>query len=212
MRGFHRFVMAAALVGLQAPMAAQVNVSSGVQIGVPPNVPLPIIVQQAPQPATRLEAVQAEVGAIMTVGHELLGTVAKGRVFLDVRDVRDSKGNTAGGATLHLIESQTRDERAFLDFDELPALLKNLDALLKFTANPTPFKRFEARFTTRGNLSFVAYSNSTGAIEYALQVNKVPPATISNIDSVDMLKLYALIEQAVQKLTIAGYSTPLQSR
>src|SRR5688572_21508691 len=202
MHGLRSFVMAAVLVGLTAPAAAQ-----GVQIGVPPNVPLPVVVQPAPLPATKLETFQPEPGGIVTVGHEILGAIAKARVFVEVRDMRDTKGNMAGGAALHIIESGTRDERAFIDVDELPGLLRSLEALLKYTANPTGLKRFEARFTSRGNLSFVAYSNSTGAIEYALQVNKVPLATITNIESGDMLKLHALLEQALQKLNTAGYAT-----
>jgi len=202
MHGLRSFVMAAVLVGLTAPAAAQ-----GVQVGVPPNNPLPIVVQPAPLPATKLETFQPEAGAIVTVGHEILGAIARARVFVEVRDMRDTKGHMAGGAALHLIESGTRDERAFIDVDELPSVLRNFEALLKYTANPTGLKRFEARFTTRGNLSFVAYSNSTGAIEYALQVNKNPLATIPNIESGDMLKLHALLEQALQKLNIAGYVT-----
>jgi hypothetical protein len=99
----------------------------------------------------------------------------------------------------------------FLDVDEIPGVLKSLDALLKYTANPTPFKKFEARFVTRGNLSFVAYANAAGNIEYALQVDEVPQATISNIESVDMLKLRELIEQGLQKLQMAGYSAPVPS-
>lgn len=194
-------VIAVALAGLGTPASAQV------QVGVPLNVPLPVVVQPAPLPMTKLETFQPEAGAILTVGHEILGAIARGRVFVEVRDVRDTRGRMAGGASLHIIESTTRDERAFIDLDELPGLLSSLDALLKYTANPTPFKRFEARVTTRGNLSFVAYSNNTGAIEYALQVNKVPLATITNIESPDMLKLRALLEQVIQKLNMAGYAT-----
>ncbi len=206
MRGLRCFVIAAALLWLATPAAAQPGGVSN-QIGVPPNLPLPIIVQPAPLPATKLELFQPEAGAIVTIGHELLGVIARGRVFVDVRDMRDTKGNMAGGASLSISESATREERAFIDIDELPGVLRNFEALLKYSANPTPFKRFEARFTTRGNLSFVAYSNPSGAIEYALQVNKVPLATILNIESGDMLKLHALLEQAVQKLNIAGYTT-----
>lgn len=198
MRARLSFVIALGLSGVAVPAAAQV--------GVPPNTPLPVVVQPVPQPLTRLEGFQPQSGSIMTVGHEILGAIGRGRVVVEVRDVRDTRGNMTGGVGLHISESPLRDERAFIDLDELPALLRNLDALLKYTANPTGFKRFEARFTTRGYLSFVAYSNSSGAIEYALQVNKMPPATILNVDSVDMLKLHALLEQAQQKLSIAGYS------
>ena len=195
MRGLPSFVIACAAVGLATPAVAQV--------GVPLNNPVPVVVQPAPTPTTKLEGFQAPRGVIVTVGHEYLGAIANGRVRVDVRDMRDSQGNAARGATLLLVESATRDERAYLDEDEIPDVLKSFDALLKFTANPTAFKRFESRFTSRGNLSFVAYTNTAGNIEYALQVNKVPLATIGGIDSADMLKLYSLIELALQKLNNA---------
>ena len=199
MRGPRCFMMAAALVGLTTPAAAQ--------IGVLPNSPLPIVVHPAPLPATKLEGFRPEAGSILTAGFEGLGAIGRSRVFVEVRDLRDSKGNTAGGVTINLIEGPSRNERAFIDVDELPGVLGSLDTLLKISANPTQFKRFESRFVTRGNLSFVAYSNSTGAIEYALQVHEVPLATIQNIESVEMLRLRELLDQALQKLNIAGYRT-----
>jgi hypothetical protein len=200
MRGVCRFAIAAALAGLATPAAAQV-----VQVGVPPNSPLPVVVQPAPSPVTALELFQPAGDSMLTVGHEILGGIGRGRILVEVRDMRDSTGRKAGGVMMTLVEGPSRNERIFIDFDEFPALFGKLDALLKITANPTQFKRFESRFTTRGNLSFVAYANSTGAIDYALQVNKLPVATISGIDSADMLKLQALLEQAQQNLTIAGY-------
>lgn len=200
MRGLRHFVIGAALIGLASPAAAQ-----GVQVGVPPNNPLPVVVQPALAPATRLETFQPYGFAIVTVGHEILGAIGRGRVLVEVRDIRDSNGGKAGGVMMTLTEGAARDERVFMDFDEFPTVFGQLDSLLKITANPTQFKRFESRFATRGNFSFVAYANSTGAIEYALQVNKVPLATITSIDSADMLKLRALLEQAQQKLLIAGY-------
>ena len=201
MRGLCCFVMVAVLAGLATPAAAQ-----GVQVGVPPSTPLPVIVQPALTPATGLELFQPSGDSILTVGHEILGTIGRGRIVVEVRDMRDSNGRKAGGVMMTLVDGTTL-ERTFIDFDEMPRLFGNLDALLKITANPTQFKRFESRFTTRGNISFVAYANSTGAIEYALQVNKLPVVTILSIDSADILKLHALLEQAQQKLLIAGYGT-----
>jgi hypothetical protein len=196
MRTVRHLVVTGALLGVAAPAAAQL-------IG-PGSIPLPVVVQPAPMVLTKLEGFRPEAGAIMTVGHEILGQIRRNQIFVEVRDVRDSRGNSAGGLVISLSETN-RLERAFLDVDEIAGVLKSLDALLKYTANPTPFKKFEARFITRGNLSFVAYSNTTGAIEYALQVDEIPQATVANIESVEMLRLRELIEQGLQKLNIAGY-------
>lgn len=204
MRGLRRLVFAVSLVGLPAAAAAQV--------GVPLSAPLPIVVQQAPMPATRLESFQPEAGSIVTLGHEELGAVNRNRVLVDVRDLRDSRGSSAGGLTVFLVESSARTERAFIDVDELQGLLRNFDALLKYTANPTSLKRFEARFATRSGLTFIAYTNTAGTIEYAVQAGRPLLATLLNIDSVEMLKLRALFELGLQKLNAAGYSTQPESR
>ena len=207
MRGLSLLIVAGALFGVPAPSLAQL-------IG-PENSPLPLVVQAAPVAVTKLESFRPEPGAIMTIGHEIVGGIRRGSAVVEVRDVRDSRGNSAGGLTILLFaNSANRNERMFLDVDEIPGVLKSLDALLKYTANPTPFKKFEARFATRGNLSFVAYANTTGNIEYALQVDEVPQATLSNIDSADMLRIRELIDQGLQKLQMAGYSagTPPASR
>jgi hypothetical protein len=201
MRGLSLLVVAGALFGVPAPSMAQL-------IG-PENSPLPLVVQAAPVAVTKLESFRPEPGAIMTIGHEIVGGIRRGSAVVEVRDVRDSRGNSAGGLTILLVAATTRIERMFLDVDEIPGVLKSLDALLKYTANPTPFKKFEARFVTRGNLSFVAYANVTGNIEYALQVDEVPQNTLSNIDSADMLRIRELIEQGLQKLQMAGYSAGL---
>jgi hypothetical protein len=204
MRGVRLLAIAGALLGVPALAAAQMILSE--------NRPVPTVVQAAPVAVTKLEGFRPAAGAIMTIGHEILGSIRR-NATVEVRDVRDSQGNSAGGLTITLVDqaSSGRFERTFLDVDELPGILKSLDGLLKYTANPTPFKKFEARFVTRGNLSFVAYSNVAGNIEYALQVDEVPQATVANIESVDMLRLRELIEQGLQKLNMAGYGAPAAS-
>lgn len=200
MRGLRCFVIATVLAGLPAPVSAQV--------GLPLSSPLPTVVQQAPMPATRLESFQAEAGSVVTLGLEDLGTVARSRISVDVRDLRDSRGNSAGGLTVFLLDaaSSTRYERAYIDVDELQGLLRGLDALLKYVANPTTLKRFEARFSTKSSLTFIAYTNSAGAIDYAVQAGRPLLATVTNIDAVEILKLRGLVELGLQKLNTAGYT------
>lgn len=192
MHGLRRFVSAASLVVLVTPLMAQV--------AVPTPAPLPLVVQPAPAPSTKLEGFQPDAGAVVTLGYEELGTIARGRVSMDVRDLRDTKGNTAAGVTVFVTETSSRLERSFVDADEIPGVLKGLDALLAVTANPTPLKKFEVRFTTRSSLAFVAYSNAAGTIDYAIQAGRPWPATLLNIDGADMIRMRGLFELALQKL------------
>jgi len=46
-----------------------------------------------------------------------------------------------------------------VDADEVGELLKGFDALLEVKANPTQFKNFEVRYTTRGELQLTAFSS-----------------------------------------------------
>ena len=211
MRGLRRFVIATVLVGLPA--------SASAQVGVPLSSPLPTLVQQAPVAATRLEGFQPAADSRVTLGHEDLGTVARNRVSVDVRDLRDSRGNSAGGLTMFLLDNQNtapassaRNERAFIDVDELQGLLRGIDLLLKYMTNPTTYKGFEARYSTKSGLTFIAYVNSTSAIEYAIQAGRPLPAVVRNIDAVEMLKLRGLIELGLQKLNAAGYSVASEAR
>lgn len=206
MRALHCFVIAAVFAGVPA--------SASAQVGVPLSSPLPAVVQQAPMPTTRLESFQPEAGSVATLGLEDLGTAARNRLSVDVRDLRDSRGNGAGGLTVfvHDTTGTARQERAFIDVDELPGILRSLDALLKYIANPTTFKRFEARFATKGHLTFIAYTNSSGAIEYAVQAGRPLLAIVANIDALELLKLRGLFELGLQKLNAAGYSPGAEGR
>lgn len=170
------------------------------QVTAPLNTALPALVMPAPAPTTRLESFVPEAGSVMTLGFEELGTIGRNRIFVEVRQVRDSKGNSASGVAVLVSESPTRIERAFVDLDEIPDVLRNLDALLSIRGNPTPLKKFEARFNTRGLLSFVAYSNTSGAIEYAVQVGRPQPASILSLDAVELLKMRSMLETAQHQL------------
>jgi hypothetical protein len=111
----------------------------------------------SPPPKTKLEAFRPAAGSVLILGYDYLGSV--GRVFVDVREFRDRMGRIARGLVVEVSESELRRERAFVDADEIPELLKGIDALLEVGANPTKFDNFEVRYTTRGDLQLTAYSS-----------------------------------------------------
>lgn len=72
--------------------------------------------------------------------------------------------------------------------------------MLALTGNPTQFRKFETRYTTKGNLAFLAYNNALGAIEFSVQAGRPVQASVVNLDAVDMLKIRGLLDTAYQKL------------
>ena len=191
MHGPRRFLIAAS-IGFVAPLSAQVV--------APLPAPLPLVVQPAPLPATRLEGFQPEAGSVVTMGFDDLGAAGRGRISMDVREVRDAGGHSASGVAVFVTENPERQERAFVDADELPDLLKGLDAVLEVTGNPTQFRKFETRYVTKGQLAFFAYSNASGAIEYAVQAGRPLPVFVRNLDAGEMQKLRVMFDTALQKL------------
>jgi hypothetical protein len=144
-------------------------------------------------PATKLEGFKPAAGAVVTLGYSELGSVSG--VAVDVREMRESSGDTVRGLLVNVTESQYRNERSFVDADEIPELLRGLDALLEVKANPTKFKNFEVRYTTRGELELTAFNNAQGSIRYAVKAGRTLKAQ-RFLDADDMRKLRGMVQAA----------------
>lgn len=171
---------------------AQDRLTAGQPTQVPPN----------PPPATKLEGFKLAAGSVLTIGYDDLGRV--GGISVDVREMRDSKGTSVRGLLVDVTEGEYRQERSFVDADEIAELLKGFDALLDVKANPTQFKSFEVRYTTRGELQLTAFNNDRGAVLYAVQAGRTLKAQRVGLSATDMQKLRSLSDAASQKLATLG--------
>ena len=181
----------ALLVGvLLAPVClrAQAGGNPGRPAEVPPN----------PPPATKIEAFAPAAGSVLTLGFDELGVV--GGVSVDVREMRDARGAGVRGLVIQVSEGQYRKEQSFVDADEIPELLKGFDALLDVKANPTQFKNFEVRYTTKGELQLTAFNAFRGGIVFAVQAGRVLKAQSLGLSEKDMRKLRGMFDEALQKL------------
>jgi hypothetical protein len=157
----------------------------------------------APAPATKMESFKPAAGSVLVFGYDELGTI--GGISVDAREMHDARSIAVRGLMVEVTESQYRKERSFVDADEIPELLKGFDALLEVKANPTAFKSFEVRYTTKGELQLTAFSSSNGSILYAVQVGRITKAQRVGLGAGDMQKLRGLFDAAGQKL--AGLPT-----
>ena len=149
-------------------------------------------------PATKIEAFKPSAGSVVTLAYDELGGV--GGISVDVRELRDasSKSATVRGLLVEVIESQYRVERSFVDADEIPELLRGIDALLEVKNNPTSFQNFEVRYTTKGELRIVAF-NSRSDIKYSVDAGRTLKAS-RHINADDMRKLRGIFAAAQAKL------------
>jgi hypothetical protein len=114
--------------------------------------------------------------------------------------MHDAKGGSARGLLVEVTQSQYRSERSFVDADEVSDLLKGVDALLEVKTNPTQFKNFEVRYTTRGELQLTAFNNDKGVVQYAVQVGRTLKAQVVGISEANMLELRRMFEAGSQTL------------
>ncbi len=169
-----------------SPVAAQ---------GATPQTPM-VMAPPLP-PATMLEGFRQPIGAMVTLGFDDLGEVDG--VFVDVREIRDTRGGRARGLVVEIAGGQALREQSFVDADEIPGLLKAIDDLVAVTANPTQFKSFEIRYMTRGELGLTASSTRTRGIFYGVEVGRLVKVRKA-VSAGEMHQLRTLFEAASQKL------------
>jgi len=150
----------------------------------------------APPPATQLEAFHPDAGSVTTLGYTSIGRV--GGASVEVRELRGSRGKSARGLLVEVTESQYREERSFIDTDEVAELLKGIDVILDVKANPTKLTSFQVDYTTKGELEVSAFSSGRG-IQYGVRAGRALHAT-TFLDEKDMRRFRELIVTANENL------------
>lgn len=169
-----RYCMRATCFVLPVFLLAAITLPAGAQTADAPATPVATPVPSLP-PATRLEGFKPAAGSVVTIGYTDLGVVSSTTVA--TREARTAQGARIRGMTVDVRESQYREARSFVDADELPELVRGIDALLGVTANPTASESFEVRYTTRGQLELIVFNQTSGRISYALKAGRVSTAT-----------------------------------
>jgi hypothetical protein len=160
-----------------------------------------VVIHPNRPPATKLEAFKPAAGSVVVLGYDDLGSVGSPPVNVDVREMSDTKGAKTMGIAVEVIENWYRRDLSLVDADEIPGLLKGMDALLEMTANPTKFDNFEMRYETQGGLLLTGYNMGRGKQFFTIQVGRDSPVLSGRLNVKDIQKLRAMIEQAAQKIS-----------
>jgi len=169
----------------------------------PGATPSPVLIGPPPPPATALEAFHAAPGEILTIASEDLGEVAG--VFVEAREMRDTEGGRVRGVVVSMADRQSEPLQAYVDADELPALMKGFDALQAITGSPNgEFRSFDMRYATKGELVLTASSTRQRGVIYGVEVGRVL-RTRRPLNGGEFHQLRTLVEAAQQKLaTLRG--------
>jgi hypothetical protein len=159
----------------------------------------PATINAATSPTTKLEAFAAAAGTVTTFGFTELGSV--GSVAIDVREMRAVGKTPVRGFAVEVTEGFEKSDLAFIDEDEVPALLKGIDALLAVKSNPTTFANFEVSYVTKGKLELTAFNaGGTAAnpqLRYLVRAGK-ETTTTAVLSETNMLKLKELIVEGMR--------------
>ena len=154
------------------------------------------------EPKTKLEAFQAQTGAVVIKGFSRIGRLsALGSVEVTAMEFTDAAtGKKQTGVAIEIKESGRlkNTDRSFIDYDEVESLLRGIDYISKATADATKLDQFEATYKTKGYFKVTTFSSS-GKIDAAVSSGYIRPAT-AFLSLQQLGELRATIAQAKQKL------------
>lgn len=161
------------------------------------------LAQSETQPKTKIEAFQAQTGAVVIKGYSEIGRVnAMGSVEVSAMEFTDASTSKKQTGVLIEIKAAGRlenEDRSFIDYDEISALLEGLDYIGRATADVTKLGQFEATYKTKGYFSATAFNNTSGKISAAVKSGYIRPAT-AYLSLEQLKELRGFIAQAKEKL------------
>lgn len=131
-----------------------------------------------PKPATKLEAFQARTGVVIIRGFTTVGTIrGMGSVTVDAREFKDASTATprSTGVSIEVKEPGRleRENRAFIDSDEIQSLLAGIDYIANASAAVTTLSKFEVEYRTKGDFSVTVFNDSSGKLSAAVSAGRI---------------------------------------
>jgi hypothetical protein len=116
---------------------------------------------------TKMELLLEKTGAVIVKGSTTVGTIngLRGTATFTSWEMLDAQTNRAEHGISILISDPARPdaaEVAYVDYDELEALIKGIDYIIKLENAATKLNRFEAQYRTRGGLALFRFNTPGG--------------------------------------------------
>jgi hypothetical protein len=154
------------------------------------------------EPRTKLEALDDRHSTVIIKGFTRITTVEVAGIRIDAVEMREM-GNVsrAKGVVVSLREGgeRPRENRAFIDYEEIDSLLNAIDAISRVDETMTKLAGFEAKYRTLGDLEINVFrqTRSGTAVIITTGICDNSRATLS-LD--DLAKVRAMIHEAKSRL------------
>lgn len=154
------------------------------------------------EPRTTLEALEDKQTTVVLKGFTRITTLEIRGIRVDAVEMREM-GNVARAKGVAIVlregSGRERDNRAFLDYDEIDPLISAIDVLNRVDETSTKLAGFEARYRTRGDFEMRVFRQTARGTALLLQTGLCEPAT-QTLSLDDLAKLKAMILEAKQRL------------
>ncbi|HKB67907.1 MAG TPA: hypothetical protein VKC61_18760 [Pyrinomonadaceae bacterium] len=148
------------------------------------------------EPRTKLEAIEWQYERVLLKGFSQIATfMARDvEVRVDAVELKDTATATrAIGLVIALRETgeNPRENRSFIDYDEIDRLLQGLTAIGRVNESVTKLAGFEARYRTSGDLEIIVFRQSRSGIAASLTAGICERVTAPlTLDELDRLKAH----------------------
>lgn len=147
------------------------------------------------EPRTKLEALEWRYESVLIKGFSQIATVsARGAdIRVDAVELKDAAATRALGIVIALRETDDtpRENRAFIDYDEIDRLLRALDSIARVNETVTKLAGFEARYRTLGDLEIVVFRQARSGTAASFSAGLCDRVTgLITLDDLDRLKAH----------------------
>jgi hypothetical protein len=156
------------------------------------------------EPRTKLEAIDARYERVLIKGFTQVSTmeVRGGDIRVDALELRDTlEPSRATGIAVVVRDASdnNRENRAFIDYDEIDPLIKALDTVARINDTATKLTGFEARYRTNGDMEVNVFRQGRSGIASSLSTGICDKITVLlTLD--DLNKLRGIVLEAKARL------------
>jgi hypothetical protein len=135
------------------------------------------------EPRTKLEAIEAQYETVLVKGFSQIATlnVRGGDIRIDAIEMKNTSGSARStGIVVALRDSgeRPRENRAFIDYEEIDPLIKAFDSVAKVNESITKLAGFEARYRTVGDLDINVFRQGRSGTAAALSTGICDKLTV----------------------------------
>ena len=154
------------------------------------------------EPRTKLEALEDRHSAVIVKGFTRITTIDVAGVRIDAVEMREMRNiSPAKGVVVALREGgeRPREDRAFIDYEEIDLLLNAIDAIARVDETTTKFPGFEAKYRTVGDLDITVFRQTRSGTAVILTTG-ICDNTRVTLSLDDLAKIKAMIQEAKARL------------